>query len=122
MSKPDKFTIDRSKWARGRGGERSQLMNIETRHMCCLGFAALAFGVAEKQIEGCGDYNDVSDSRIPVELAGGRNRQSTELHDEICRTNDSPFLADTAREQRITELFATIGVAVEFVDGDGGGV
>lgn len=51
MSELLKVVVDRSLWFRGQGSDDSLLLNRNTGQMCCLGFAALAAGLKEKDIE-----------------------------------------------------------------------
>lgn len=113
--KATKFIIDRSKWARG-GEAHTFLLNSSNRRMCCLGFYALACGVTKHDIQERSAYYDLmypASREIPSELAphGG-------LHDRLVNANDNGEIPGHVREERITELFASIGVGVEFVDGN----
>lgn len=119
--KATKFTIDRSKWARG--GD-SLLLDPDSGNMCCLGFYALACGVSVSAISGEPVYSDLDDSAIeelPSRLVSPRDNswpRVTTLHDDIVNMNDDAGVAETDREVRIASLFASIGVTVEFVDGE----
>lgn len=137
MSKVTKFTIDRRKWARG-NHPKIQLLGGDGK-MCCLGFYALACGLSAEFIKGVGEYRDIDDEalatgRLPEELVrseveGDEDSEEgvetywtqTKTHDALMETNDSDSMDEGERESKIADLFASIGVTVEFVDSQDGG-
>lgn len=105
------FVIDRSKWHRGTAAG-SRLLRLDNGKMCCLGFYALACGLTPEAIQDECLYRQLSieaQAELPHELL------EKALHQFLVMTNDSPELSDHRREKLITDNFATIGVAVEFI-------
>lgn len=137
-----KFTIDRSKWARGRydnvekgmtGKKVAEWNRLENEDgtKCCLGFLAESLGVS-------GGYRrthcyfvftscDAKNEPLPNALAVTpsdhfyREHHLTRMHhdDDYARVlagvNDERYRTESAREQKLTELFAKLGFEVEFV-------
>lgn len=113
-----KFVIDRKLWLRGEGDDRSLLLRDRDGKMCCLGFYSLALGF---------DKEDIREYACPSEVDGEVNYPEWMYRDDdLCDTmssktlslmtiNDSKFLDDESRERRITEIFASSSVEVEFV-------
>lgn len=110
-----KLIIDRSRWYRGLGEERSALLRLSDGKMCCLGFVGLACGYTPGQIGGRGDPQDVTHdlpSLWPKELLEyGNNSQLTA---DLVKVNDSPFMGDHEREEQIMQLLWKAGFDVEF--------
>lgn len=137
-----KLVIDRSKWLRGEGSERSFLLRSTDGKMCCLGFFGLACGLTAERITDVGAPTD-----IPVEIGsigcfgvasgspvsarrewmrnvpeaealfdGERKYNSSVICNKLMSTNDlNVSLSEAEREQKITALFAEMGVEVVFV-------
>ena len=59
--------LDREKWRRGKGSYESKLLAGDGR-MCCMGFAALAFGATPDQIMGLDTWGS-----CPVEALAARD-------------------------------------------------
>lgn len=126
--KPETFTVERANWLRGT--DQSMLRNPEGQ-MCCLGFLGLACGYTPEELLNRNLPDDFenrptgeSKDRLlwPRDLArvhedqdeGGEYSIGTETCSRIAITNDSTFLSDASREQRLTEYFGSIGIKVVF--------
>jgi hypothetical protein len=139
-----KLVIDRSRWCRGLRSTLPvqldavidpldvQLLRFDGKR-CCLGFFAQVCGIEDDAIEGHGEPanvdTDVSVTADPLwmrmlvettdedeEDLPGTFENST-LASALIEANDRDGYAEPEREARIAEMFATIGVEVEFVDG-----
>lgn len=116
------FTVNRKTWNRGRGGETSALLN--ERGMCCLGFAALACGYLEKDIDGVAhpedlvtnikDNNGDSPNIWFDGLLTDDEIAPSDIGLSIINTNDNVEIDDQRREEKLAELFAQLGVKVNF--------
>lgn len=104
--------VDRSRWLRGEGEALSRLLRIHDSKMCCLGFACLAAGHLEKDIIDIATPYGIK-TRTPVLLP------NYNLHwaGEAMSVNDDVQITESHREASITELLASIGIAMSFVDG-----
>jgi hypothetical protein len=119
-----KFTIDRSKWACG-AYRKTQLLDYHG-FRCCLGFYATACGVSDNDILREGEYADLLPSAcslLPKELvevihhderADLYTKRVSRVHNQLITANDDTSLKPSQREHSIVELFASIGVTVEF--------
>jgi hypothetical protein len=129
--------VDRTKWYRGRGFSSSKLLIQNGEHtgkMCCLGFASLACGLTEDQIQ---DKSAPGAACNTVLWAGGKipNRMlrfiSTSSYDYgkkdglylnfqvtkyMMNINDCMRTKDYVRESQLTELAATIGLNLTFIN------
>jgi hypothetical protein len=116
LSLPKSFTVKRSKWLRGRDGDRSTLCNRNGK-MCCLGFLAKA--------SGCTD-SDILDQASPWDLLLNKKIQlnglakigygnTTDSNHLMC-INDSNGTKQEARERELKEAFKDLGIKLKFVD------
>lgn len=113
MSERFSFTVDRSKWFRGQGWAKSQLLR-EDGTMCCLGFYAKACGARDWQIVGVGGPSRAH-GFWPDWMFNGSLRVPDVM--EMMSVNDERMASDSERELALTQLFAAHGVDVTFVDG-----
>lgn len=116
-----KLTIDRNKWQRGESDSKAFLFRSETGKMCCLGFYGIACGLTVEQL---------SDKPAPCDVACEQqgdawekllNRKHEQLWNssitnDLMIENDHEERKESIRERRIAELFASIGVEVEFIN------
>lgn len=124
MSAPKKLTIRRSGWARGGRGPSALLNAAGTR--CCLGFAARDLcGLADNVLRlAClpNSNQTIYEAfrRSVPELVGSSPAPNFINLPPICttivQTNDDPELSEPSREAKLTHLFKTIGIDLEFVD------
>ena len=105
-----KLIIDRAKWLRG--DERSCLLRVEDRKMCCLGFLGLACGAVEDEITACPSPS----SAVQVPWPSGLivRKRNTPACSSLMLVNDDPTLSDTDREAELTRLFRQLNIEVEF--------
>lgn len=116
------LTIYRDSWARGTGAIESRLLR-ENGQMCCLGFLALACGYSREYIEGVSTpaslLRDVPDlDNLWPDGTLTTASHSTPTINQMMRTNDAREMPAPLRELLLRKLFADIGYAVEFVDGE----
>jgi len=119
-----KLVIDRQKWLRGEGTEKSYLLRSEDGKMCCIGFYSLACGMNKNDII---EITAIDEARekgriVPEQMEWLAKRTSptsvisTTDANYLMAINDDPDYTDSYREQRITKEFATHGVEVEFIN------
>lgn len=117
---PKSFTVDRATWLRGSRHDIALL--TEGGGRCCVGFLAKEMGIGDDRLcyrQVLGEVVDDGDPRnpsLPAEL-----RAPSIVGPDlgvIYTTNDSRGISDTAREAKLTELFAAIGIEVRF-EGEG---
>ncbi len=127
-------TVKRSEWYRGKGSDRSRLLIADgpsAGQMCCLGFAALASGLTEKQItnvpmpmnlvrNGTVDISDLH-SALQACVDGsdddeGEEWQDSAVGNDLAEFNDDPEIDDPTREERLISAGAEIGINFTFVD------
>lgn len=115
-----KFTIDRSKWIRGKDRGMSYLLRPADGKRCCVGFYLQACGLTDEQLSNrC--YADSYDQNLRKDdLPAGTEwlhiSRSKEGGDSVYYVNDDMELTETEREERIAARFAREGHEVEFVD------
>lgn len=115
------FTVDRKTWLRGEGGNGSCLLRDYDGKMCCLGFRALACGLTDAGISGVRQPNHLgvhlTDGKWDGYVTNGENALlTTNICDEIMRFNDEKHFSASSREERLTDLFKSLGDTVTFVD------
>ena len=116
-----KVTIDRSKWLRGEGEDKSYLLRATDGKMCCLGFLGLACGLTEDEIRDC---DTPLDTRKYYKFPAGLLRQTEDgvwvnsiFSGLLMGFNDSEEYSEEEREAELTQLFKLIGIELEFTDG-----
>jgi hypothetical protein len=130
------FTVNRKKWFRGEGPDKSCLLNSNTGMKCCLGFYALQSGLAKKDIEDMptpvhvkmlldGEevytrgIQTISRPAKPIKwntkLIDRNRRFQSKTGSALMDVNDNTAISDEVREKKITSLFKRIGVTVKFV-------
>jgi len=135
-----KLIIDRKTWLRGEGHKKSFLVRESDGKQCCLGFLAQACGfskeeltkkrsvlslfivpVAENTYSVCNSVDPIKRERIkPTVLeklvcdCDSKSSFNNAIGSDLMDVNDDPKLSDYERETKLTELFATVGVEVEF--------
>jgi hypothetical protein len=121
---PKTFTIDRSKWQRGKG--RAEMLDAHGK-MCCLGFFGKACGYTDEELFKYRTPESVAwrdKSLFPAwmlkTVKGGYpdQHEHTPVAEDLMRVNDQVGLPATEREAIIKRTFAKHGVEVRFVDGE----
>ena len=128
LVKPERVVIKRSKWV---GGEceasfgwamllqppDAVMRGVDNEaRMCCMGFYCKAAGMSDEQIHG--HYSPYTTGfLVPslVDLVNG-DLVDTEVCVKMQKVNDDHSVPDTAREQQLIELAASIGVEFVFED------
>ncbi len=131
-----KFTVKRSKWARG--NPTNHLLNKDGTR-CCLGFLAQACNIPDECIQDVcypgedmdlpgddTDYNalwpkdlltaDVVSDIIGKDMPDERFARPQHNAHAIGNTNDHPLLNHSQREAALIKQFAAIGIEVTFED------
>jgi hypothetical protein len=129
-----KLTIDRAKWLRGEGSGSSLLLRERDGKQCCLGQLGFACGLTSAQMMNTGAPSVIhiaseSDPDSESNRKAIWSRQVKEagllfLYDDnlspycfdLMETNDDRELDEDYREERLTYLFAKIGIEVEFIN------
>lgn len=114
-----KLIIKRSEWLRGEGADVSRLYRSSDGKMCCLGFLGLFCGGSREDMQGKGSPAIVRNINWPDALSskgGGLLPIESTACLNLMNANDTQFLTNEAREQKLTEQFAAIDIQVEFVD------
>lgn len=120
-----KLIIDRTTWLRAEP-QQSSLKRKSDGKKCCIGFDAIRRGYTEAEIEGIGSPAGLNHaSERFSDLVAPRNRFNDEVGHltrakDLCfnlmKANDDGATSDAAKEERITKLYATIGVIVQFIN------
>lgn len=116
--------IDRKTWLRGEGSDNSKLLRVEDGKKCCLGsFATQLAGLTEDQIAGVATPDGIAIGNwgklleIGTRTVCGKSEPSprpSPVCISLMSQNDRQD--DPDKEQKLTELFASIGVAVTFIN------
>ena len=123
----EKLLIVRQEWLRGEGFQSSYLLRVTDQKMCCLGFYLAACGVQRSDLAGVEGPSalNVRQGSIPNKAkwlfdssadAAALCHNHSKHCDDLMYINDDKVISDEEREQRIREIFAQHGIAVEFVD------
>ncbi len=131
------FVIDRNKWLRGEGGDRSRLLRKSDEKQCCVGMYFAACGVPFENIEEVSVGSELWDmwmdmgfkaEDFPDWLAeeleeqwdeiDGRPRLARPKSDSfrLYTENDSEHISEQERELFIASMFAKHGVKVTFIN------
>jgi hypothetical protein len=104
---PLTVVINRKKWFRGYGSEKSRLLQPrkEGGKMCCLGFDAIALGFTRQDILGEQSPADVAEG-VPGLSSLGYNTLTCE---SMMTVNDSQGMSDAEREATLIKLAKRIG-------------
>ena len=100
------FTVDESKWYRGKGGHESKLLRIDGL-MCCLGFLGESLNVP------CVGMLDKEEPGIVSEWPNDLVKRAKVTCD-IINVNDEPKINDNLRKTKLVRLFASLGIRVTF--------
>lgn len=110
-----KLTIDRSIWLRGEGSIASFLLRQSDNKQCCIGILLEANGVKRDKLMGVSAVKN--ENNIPCVIPPDNlNWLNEDQVNEFYSINDSKAYDDTFREQKLTEMFATHGIEVEFIN------
>ena len=109
-----KFTVKRSKWARGGKNGKARLRNKDG-NMCCLGFVCRKLGAKVADInQQYFPSNTIFNSKFletfPSDPETGRMFENIAAH-----INDDADLAPNTREAHLKELFRSRGHKIVFV-------
>lgn len=116
MKELTEFTVIRSQWLHNPNSPAESGLIVKDGHKCCLGFACEAMGIeikvgmkmpyeATKEISPLTVFNSICNGIYSTDLA---LRAST--------INDSKELTMKQKEEQLTELFASNGITIKFVD------
>lgn len=111
----ESFVIDRATWrCNGHGTGPSELLNTEG-YMCCLGFYGRACGIRPSRLLGREVPSEMPRTKayVPLVKRDEHGYNVNTLGNHLIKANDH-FQIDTERECRVGELFAELGVKVEF--------
>ena len=112
-----KFTIERSRWLRGRDaeGENKSSLLDENGHQCCLGFFASACGYKDAAMIGLPTLDHLLTVTSYHEKTFGIREERAGT---LMGVNDahSQSCSEREREAEIARLFALDGITVEFID------
>jgi hypothetical protein len=122
-----KVEVDRNRWYRGKGGKFSRLLTTEnTKYgtikdpgyeripkedagkMCCLGFACLAAGMEEKDIQGMPLPSSVVSS--PLKILPHKDEM------QFVYYNDCESLSESEREAKLKACGLHVGIEFTFVN------
>lgn len=101
------FTVKRSEWLRGTDEGKLYTHENGTPERCCLGFLGLCLDLKDLQME---DTLFLNEHGITLE---GLDRSKEEKFADV---NDNSRISDVDREIKLTEMFANIGIKINFVD------
>lgn len=122
----DSFVVDRRTWLRGNGPDSSSLLD-ENGCGCCLGHYAKACSLPDELIQyeespagvcanPSSEYGAIPwiTKLLQSELDDDGNLSETGVCMRLMAVNDATDISDSKREERLTQLFASIGIAVKF--------
>lgn len=112
-----KLTIQRSIWYRGHGGHSSRLRQ-QNGTMCCLGFLGLACGIPAEALEDQARPRELTPEqrkKWPAGLLCEDLSEDSATAVRLMLSNDAHSLTGAKREKKLTALFETIDIQVEFV-------
>jgi hypothetical protein len=122
MSERFSFTVDRSKWWRGKGGEGSQLLR-QDGHRCCVGFYLNSLGVPDELLLSANYFpraRSVDEiCRVLPDSAKWLQESRDRDRGGVYMVNDLALIDDPERERLLSEMFASRGIDVTFIDGPG---
>jgi hypothetical protein len=117
-----KFTVERSKWIRGRREVCVRLLRPIDGYMCCLGFVCVQLGVPRASIldkyepgslsHGSAGYALIKNILVDDDRGFVGNSPLATAAIDI---NDSQNMEDAEREHLLSALFAEYGYEMEFV-------
>lgn len=114
MKKPLVVTIVRSEWVRGKEAvETGSALLLSNGKKCCLGFACLALGVTQGQIDGVG-IPVILSAEVVIPAWLRREAPASDVR-KLVGTNDSSRTSDAARERRIKRIFSRHNLKAVFV-------
>lgn len=120
-----KVIIDRTKWLRGEGNDKSRLLRPSDGKMCCIGFACLAAGIPKSAIEDRAEVGLLFGNPsmpIPESLKLLYSRRPSGLGEEsgVCHNlyevNDLKDYNDESREADIVNMGKDAGIAFSFIN------
>jgi len=127
-----KFTVDRSKWYRGKGESQSALLRSDDQR-CCIGFVGQQCGVPDIHML---NYSSILDIEVlnsirlfpawmqekePVNIEELRRiypdmpEHQSRIRLAYC-VNDDLSLSDEQREEKLKQIFAAAGDEIEFIN------
>lgn len=107
------FTISRTEWLRGEGGNDSCLLRDDDQKRCCVGIYAKALGVHDDDVRE-GDWPESPDCSWQVSHTEAE--WLLDLTDTLMQANDDETADESGREQRVAAIFAAQGITVTFID------
>ena len=114
-----KLVIERSKWLRGEGWEKSSLLRSSDKKMCCLRFLGEACGVSRDLMWNKGSPRQLSEEAKVMYPAGlfqlRYDDGGLSPMGRLMNINDHPNLSEEIREKMITDKMSDLGIAVEFI-------
>lgn len=138
-----KLTIERDKWLRGEGSDESCLLRTTDQKMCCLGFLACKLGYSEQDIANLESpvqvisetqknlwpaemmrstfYPNENSNILPddhlngVPIGNGNVTMNLMLENDLEIDEKHSRHSEADRERKLKEIFASIGIEVEFV-------
>jgi hypothetical protein len=111
------FTVKRSEWLRGKGGQVSKLLS--DGKMCCLGFYAKAQGFMDEDMEEVASPADLvsrTACKFESQLLGSVAAINSIHGCDLMGINDDDLISDEEREEQLKKKFASMGIEVEFID------
>jgi hypothetical protein len=114
-------TITRSRWKRATKASGSHCGSLfDGSGYCCLGFVCRqVFGKTDGEMLGKKMPDEVGVPNNLRGLPGGLVQAAAELNDRVATRSgneDYHLMSDTEQEQRIADLFESVGIAVQFID------
>jgi hypothetical protein len=111
MEEKRKVVIDRKTWGRSRQGDSYAGRLFDGETYCCLGFVCKQlFGKTDEEILTFDEPSqvDVSSDALPDDVV----LEAIRLNDR--HGPDLPHMTDLEQEEKIAELFAGVGIEVEY--------
>lgn len=124
-SAPVVVELDPETWDRGMQWDDVYLLGEKVPRLCCMGFAALAFGATEEQIKGAQSWGSSALAGTPLHEFERRKPGTCQalycINDKGVRTNgsdgavtESKNLSDAARVAALNEVCEEAGLGWRF--------
>jgi hypothetical protein len=118
-----KLIIKRSEWLRGEGPSYSYLYRSSDGKRCCLGFLGnQVCGFTDAEMSNKAMPSALPLSNWPSKMLRENDEDrfgpliDSTITTNLSNANDSKFLPDEGREDRISRLMTELDIAVEFID------
>lgn len=116
MKELKEFTVVRSQWLHNPSSPIESGLIVEDGRKCCLGFACETMGIKIEVGIKMPCYTSKEPSVFVRRSCDSDDYTSTTLALRASKINDSKELTMQQKEEQLTELFASNGITIKFVN------